>query len=266
MDWSRIKTIFILTFLVLDIYLVYQFMNTRDAAQYEIPKEATLEEMLKNDDIRYGELPEAKEKEQYLSVRTKVFTTGELEKVKGQSVSLGDGTSIEAKLEKPIKLSSKFEPAEISAFVKMNIFAGEQYVFWKKDDENRTITYYQEYDNKTFYYNSNAKLTFYFNENNEVTSYKQTYSEIIDELSDAEELLPPLRAMETLYKKGLLKPKSKITEVELGYSTLVSLTASQSLVVTPTWRLVVNGKENLFVHAFEGRVLTLTDGENKITE
>ena len=97
-----------------------------------------------------------------------------------------------------------------------------------------------------------------------MTSYRQTYLEVIEELSDEEELLTPLRAMETLYKKGLLKPKSEITKIELGYSTLVSLTASH--VVTPTWRLVVNGKENLFVHALEGRVIPLTDGENQTTE
>jgi len=264
MDWSRIKTIFILTFLVLNIYLVYQFMNTRDAAQYEIIKEASLEEKLKNDSIRYPELPETK-KERYISVRTKVFKNEELDKTKGQVIDLGDGTSIEAKLAKPIKLSSKFEPAELSGFIKSNIFSGEQYKFWKKDDETKTITYYQQYDNKTFYYNSNARLTLYVNENNEVVSYRQTYLEVIDEqLSDEEELLTPLRAMETLYKKGLLKPKSEITKVELGYSTLVSLTASH--VVTPTWRLVLDGKENLFVHAFEGRVIPLTDGENQTTE
>ncbi|MEW8972417.1 MAG: two-component system regulatory protein YycI, partial [Mesobacillus sp.] len=63
---------------------------------------------------------------------------------------------------------------------------------------------------------------------------------------------------------GLIKPKSEITDFKLGYSTLVSLTASH--VVTPTWRIEVNGKENLFVHAFEGRVIPLSDGENKMTE
>ena len=107
-------------------------------------------------------------------------------------------------------------------------------------------------------------MTFYFNDHNEVTSYKQSYLEVIDKLSDEEEVLTPLRAMETLYKKGLLKPKSKITKVELGYSTLVQLAASH--VLTPTWRVVVDGKENLFVHGFEGWVIPLTDDENKITE
>ena len=85
MDWSRIKTIFILTFLVLDVYLVYQFMNTRNAAQYEIPKEASLEEKLKNDDIQYSDLPEVNEKERYISVRPKVFTTEEVDKEIGRA-------------------------------------------------------------------------------------------------------------------------------------------------------------------------------------
>jgi regulatory protein YycI of two-component signal transduction system YycFG len=264
MDWSRIKTIFVLTFLVLDIYLVYQFMNTRDAAQYEIIKEASLEEKLRNDDIQYGDLPETRKREQYISVSQKVFTDEELKNAKGQSISIGDGTAILAELDKPIKLSSKFEPAELSAYIKTNIYSGEQYRFWKKDDEARTITYYQEYDNKTFYYNSNARLTLYFNENNEVTSFKQTYLKVNNQLAEEEELLTPLRAMETLYKKGLLKPKSKITKVELGYSTLVTLAASH--VVTPTWRLVVDGNQNLFVHAFEGRVIPLNEEQNKMTE
>lgn len=264
MDWSRIKTIFILTFLVLDIYLVYQFMNTRNAAQYEILKEASLEEKLRNDDIQYGELPEVNEKEHYISVKPKVFTNTELEKAKIKGTTLGDGTEIEGELDKPLKLSSNFEPSELATFIKSSLFSGDTYKFWKKDDETKTITYFQVHDNKTFYYNSKAQLTFYLNERNEVISYKQTYLEVIDELSEEEEVLPPLRAMETLYKKGLLKPKSKITKIELGYSTLIQIAASH--VLTPTWRVVVDGKENLFVHGFDGRVILLTDDENKITE
>lgn len=263
MDWSRIKTIFILTFLVLNIYLVYQFLNTRNEAQYEILKEASFEEKLKNDDIRYEELPETT-KEKYISVKPRVFTSEDLAKEKLQVVTIGDGTSLQGEVEKPFKLSNKFDPIEFAAYVKTNILYGDQYHFWEKDDEAKTITYFQQYKNKTFYYNNNAKLTFYFNEKNEVISYRQTYLDVIDEISDEEEVLTPLRAMETLYKKGLLKPKSKITKIELGYSTLVDLTANQ--VLTPTWMIVADGEVNLFVHAFEGHVIPLNNEENIITE
>ncbi len=238
-------------------------MNTRSAAQYEIPKEASLEEKLKNDDIRYETLPEVV-KEQYISVKAKVFTDEDIRKAKGQAAILGEGTLLQVELEEPFTLSSSFKPSEVSPYVKGNIFSGEQYDFWKKDDEERTLTYYQKHKGKTFYYNNSAKLTLYFNEKNEVTSYQQTYLEVMDEISEQEEVLPPLRALENLYKKGLLKPKSKITKVELGYSTLVQLTASH--VLTPTWRIVVDGKENLFVHAFDGRVIPLTENETNLTE
>jgi regulatory protein YycI of two-component signal transduction system YycFG len=67
-----------------------------------------------------------------------------------------------------------------------------------------------------------------------------------------------------LHQKGLLKPKSKITNIELGYSTLVQLAASQ--VLTPTWRIVVNDKEDFFVNAFEGQVINFNSDEKKAVE
>ena len=44
MDWSKIKTIFILTFLILDVYLLFQFMKIRDANKYEVITEASIED------------------------------------------------------------------------------------------------------------------------------------------------------------------------------------------------------------------------------
>lgn len=73
--------------------------------------------------------------------------------------------------------------------------------------------------------------------------------------------MPPLKAIETLHQNGILKPKSNVTKVELGYSTLVQLTASQ--VLAPTWRIVVNGKDNLFVNAFEGQIINFNNEENQ---
>ena len=57
MDWSKIKTIFIITFLILDVYLLFQFMKIRDANKYEVITEASFEEKLKADEIKYVDLP-----------------------------------------------------------------------------------------------------------------------------------------------------------------------------------------------------------------
>lgn len=265
MDWSKIKTIFILTFLVLDVYLFYQFMKIRDANKYEFITESLVEDKLKADDIKFGELPKAPINGQYISAKPKDFTKEDLSKLQGQTVTiLNNGTMIESVLTKPVQLESNVNESEISLFFKDNVLYGEQYKFYSKNDQNHTITYYQQFDGNTFYKNMSGMITVNMNKDNQIASYSQTYLEEIDKMATKEEILPPLTAIETLDQKGLIKPKSKITSVELGYSTLVQLTASQ--VLAPTWRIVINNKENLFVNAFEGQIIDFNSDENKVSE
>jgi regulatory protein YycI of two-component signal transduction system YycFG len=254
MDWSKIKTIFIITFLILDVYLLFQFMRTRDANNFEVSTETSFEEKLKADEIQYVELPKATIKEQYLSAKPKVFTKAEIVKLKGQIATLKEpGTALLATLEKPLQLNSEFEPAELSSFLKENVLYGDNYQFWEKNDENNTITYFQLYENVPLYNNIYGMITFNISSENKIVSYQQTFLEGIEKLTAKEEILKPLKAIETLHQKGMLKPKSKITKIELGYATLIQLAASQ--VLAPTWRFVVDDKESLFVNAFEGQII-----------
>lgn len=265
MDWSKIKTIFIVTFLILDVYLLFQFMKIRDANKYEFVTETTFEEKLKADEIKYEELPTAKIKSQYLSAKPKVFTKSDTAKLKGQSVTLKDpGTTLQAEFEKPFALSNKFEPAELASFLKDNILYGDQYQFGEKNEKKSTITYFQQYESFPLYKNINGMITFTYNSENQIVSYQQTYLEGFEKMAAKEEILTPLKAIETLHQKGDIKPKSKITKVELGYSTRIQLAASQ--VLAPTWHFVVNDKENLFVNAFEGQIIQFKSDEKTNVE
>lgn len=253
MDWSKIKTIFILTFLVLDVYLLFQLMRTRDVNQYEVITEASFEERLKADEIEYVEIPKAAIKDQYLSAKPKMFTKAEIDKLKGQIATLKEpGTTLLVTLEKPLPLNSKFEPAELSTFIKDNVLYGDNYQFWEKSDKKNTITFFQQYENFPLYNNIYGMITFNISSENKIVSYQQTFLEGIEKLTAKEEILSPLKAIETLHQKGMLRPKSKIT-IEHGYATLIQLAASQ--VLAPTWRIVVDAKESLFVNAFEGQII-----------
>ena len=248
MDWSRIKTIFILTFLVLDIYLVYEFFK------------------LKADEIEFVDLPKNHQKDLYLSAKPKIFLDEELKelsetKLKGQKLSVSEGTRLDAILDKPYQLSENIDQNELNAFVKTNILHGEQYRFWKKEDN--IITYYQQYDDKMFYKNFSGELTLYLSVDHNIVSYGQTFLEDVEKLSEEDKIIQPLKAVEMLYEKGSLRPKSKITKVELGYFTFVNTSTAQ--VLTPAWRFVINDDENIFVHAFEGQIIQLTE-EKKIVE
>ena len=164
-------------------------------------------------------------------------------------------------LEKPLQLSSKFEPAELSDFLKDNVLYGDHYQFWEKNDKKNTITFFQQYENFPLYQNLSGMITFTYNSDNQIISYRQTYLEGMEKIPEKEDILPPLKAIETLHQKGILKPKSKITKIELGYSTLIQLAASQ--VLAPTWRFVVDDKESLFVNAFEGQIIQFNTDENR---
>jgi regulatory protein YycI of two-component signal transduction system YycFG len=265
MDWSKIKTIFILTFLILDVYLLFQFMKIRDANKYEIITEATIEETLEADEISYKELPKAHIKDQYLSATPKLFTKDDLAKLKGQSSTLKEpSTTLQVKLDKPIQVNTKFEAAELTPFVRENVLYGDQYQFWKKNDKKNTIIYFQHYKNMTLYENVSGMLTFQLDANNQIVSYEQTYLEGIGKMTEKEEILTPLKALETLHQRGVLKSKSNITKVELGYSTLIQLAASQALA--PTWRFVVDDKESLYVNALEGQIIQFNSEENRDVE
>jgi regulatory protein YycI of two-component signal transduction system YycFG len=254
MDWSKIKTIFIITFLILDVYLLYQFMKIRDANKYELTTESSVEDKLKADEIQYVELPKVPIKEQYLSAKPKLFTKGDVAKLKGQTALLKEPSStFQVTVDKPFQVSNKFEPAELASFIKENILYGDHYIFWEKNDKKNTITYFQQYENSPMYKNINGMIIFTLNSDNQIISYQQTYLEGIEKLTAKEAILPPLKAIETLHQKGVLKPKSKITKIELGYSTLIQLAASQ--VLAPTWRIVVDDNESLFVNAFEGQII-----------
>lgn len=267
MDWSKIKTIFILTFLVLDIYLMYEFFKLKSLSQYEFLTETSFEKRLKADEIEYVELPKVYQKDMYLSAKPKNFNNEGLEelantKLKGQDIEVKDGTILESVLDKPYELSDKIDSTEVNSFIKSHVLYGDQYRFWKK--KGNMIIYYQQFRDKIFYKNISGELTIFLNDENDIVTYQQTLLENIEELSEEEKIIQPLKAIETLYENGSLKSKSKITKVEPGYVTFVHTGTSQ--VLTPAWRFVINDEENIFVHAFEGQIMQLNKEEKKIVE
>lgn len=259
MDWNKTKTIFILTFLVLNVYLMNEFLKIRNSSQHEYLTKTSLENRLKAEEIEITvELPKDFIRDKYISATPKVFIAEEIKKeskLKGQNIRIIDNTLLESTIDEPLKLGEKFDPTAINNFLRGKVLAGDQYRLWSRNTEENTITYYQQLDEKLFYKNINGELTFYLNDKNEVISYRQTILEDIEELSEEVKLLQPLKALETLYENGDLSYGDKITKVELGYYTLVHLASSQ--VLTPAWRFVVNEEEDFYVNAFEGQIIHL---------
>lgn len=268
LDWSRIKSIFIVAFLILNLYLIVEFYKTYHSSQYDYMSETSIENKLKTDEIEYEDLPKNIKSDKYMSAEPKKFTKEELEKVmdtilRGQDIKIYDETTIVSNFQEPFKLKEKTDLAELRSIVKNNVLYSEEYELWELDEDKNVITFYQVFDNKMLYKNPNGELIFELNDENEIIRYKQTLLENFEELSEEDNIFQPLKAIETLYNKGHLEFGSKITKVELGYYTytLVHLTSSQ--VLTPVWRFVIDEKDSLFVNAIDGQIENL---DKKIVE
>ncbi|MBA9028054.1 two-component system regulatory protein YycI [Peribacillus huizhouensis] len=265
MDWNRTKTIFIMVFLILDIFLLDQFMGKKSDNKYDYMAQASIDELLKEENIEYTPMTKQKQKENYLVAKTKVFKKDDLKSLKDQEITIVDvdRTKVVGTFKTKTKISEKLQSSEIDLFVKENIYHGEDYRYWTHDKTSNSIIYYQAFNSKLFYNNSKGKVTLFLNENKEITSYEQTYLEDIEEFNEPKEMIPPIKAIEALYLKGDIPPDSKITAKHGYYNSLQSNSSSSSFLLVPTWRIVVDDKKDLFVNAFDGEVIEMNT-EDKI--
>lgn len=257
MDWSRSKTIFIIVFFILDVFLFSLYLNRHiEAQQVKVSGGKTVEARLKEDEITFNLLPTV-ESAPYISAKVVDFSKENIQLKNSEKVTVENNKLI-VTLAEPVKLRNIKERSNFNEFVRNYVFNGSSYTIWKIDEDERTATFFQKYDdNKTIYYNIHGVVKIYWNEDLEVTKYEQTMLSDFEKFEEEKNLLPPYQVIQILYTRDLLKPKSRIAEIKLGYSTLVQLTQTQ--VFVPTWKVRVvprdGEEEDFFVNAVDGKII-----------
>lgn len=270
MDWSKTKSIFIGVFLILNVFLYSQYVNTySEAKNLELlGKSNDIEARLKEENITYAKLTESIETLPYISAKVKKYSLDELPTNSNQNYKLINDYKLVVTFKAPIKLISTKQEATLNDFLRQYIYEGQSFELWEIDEKARTATFFQRFNDRVLYYNENGEVKVYWNENGEVFKYEQSMLDNIEEIEQDEPILPPLQILQTLYAKNLLKPDSHITTVKLGYSTLIQETQTQ--VLTPTWKVrvqVADGKEEqYFVNAIEGKVIDIPQDIQDVEE
>ncbi|HHY74909.1 MAG TPA: hypothetical protein GX497_17105 [Bacillus bacterium] len=267
MDWGRTKTIFILIFLALDLFLVYQIIEKRTTAELEYMTESTIEEQLEADEITYGNLPKELERESYITAKRKKFISSDLMKLKNQTISFISDDWIISKLTKPIALPDRNIEAFLVEFLKENVISGNSYMYWGWDKKANKLLFFQTYRERPLFFNEYAMISMQLNKANEIISYEQKMMVDIKEIEEEgsnQEIIPPLKAIEILYNKDYLTSSGHITKVELGYYKNVPISEDVQIFV-PTWHVVLDNEMDYFVNAIDGQIFQLIQsgvGEN----
>ncbi|WP_249599273.1 two-component system regulatory protein YycI [Peribacillus frigoritolerans] len=264
MDWNNTKSIFIMVFFVLNIFLLYQFLEKINDSQYESFTESTTEELLKEDEISIETSLPKQKSDQFLIAQSKTFEKKDIQYLKNQKAKIIDDKKLVGTFKTPVGMKAEINAADLDIFLKEYILKGNEYHYWSYDEISQTITCYQVEDKKMFYNNSKGKVTLYLNKKGEIVSYEQMYLEEIKKFNKPKELKSAITAIGALYDNGDINPKSKVTNVKLGYYNSLQTTSVSHLLV-PTWWVVIDDETDLFVNAFDGEVIELNT-EEKILE
>lgn len=266
MDWSKTKSIFIIVFLVLDIFLLTIFMNKIRESNPDTLGQTTIEETLKAANIKYPpKLSKEPVKDAIISASTKKISEKDLDKLKDQEVNAVNDNTINSTLKEPVSISENFSPDELKDFLKKHILNGEQYSFWKYSKEEQTIVYFQMFKDRKIFNNANGKLILYLNTDREIVSYKQTLLDNLKESTGKKQLVTPFDALRFLVENNEIENGSEIVGVpSLGYSTFGPIDEYQ--VLAPTWHFVVeknDKKEDVFINAVEAQIVEITNPEKE---
>lgn len=263
MEWSKIKTLFILCFLVLDVYLLFQFMNKQKEADLRVQSrsDASIEEQLAMENIKVAKLPDKEYTESYMTIRQRTFNNEDREKLgslNGQQSRIIEDKLIFSSFNKPIPLPQNGEAKDIESLVKKHVIHPGEYKLWTWDKKLNVLLLFQKKNDRPVYFNQNGMILVYLNEKNEMIGYAQTMLGKQEKTKSEEKtLIKPMKAVEILYKSNQLRSGDEIKKADLVFYTRVPLRNGVQVFV-PTWKIVVKHEKetkSFFVNAIEEFVI-----------
>ncbi|WP_082232025.1 two-component system regulatory protein YycI [Halobacillus massiliensis] len=264
MQWGQIKMLFIISFLILDLFLLQQFLSKQDQAEgLGTVQDTTLEESYRDQDIEIGDdVPEETPEIESLTASPGKFSDArveQLQNINDQDVQIYGGELLVAALDDPVPIDAD-NAAEV---VGDTVPFGSQYSYWGWSEERDRILFFQTSNSNTIFFNSAGVLIIDV-ANGEMTGYKATILDPEDaEGTISEELLSPSEVIQILFSEQIITSGDEVTSMTLGYHSAANLDPLQ--VFAPTWKVTVNGEEDHFVNALavEGQILKI-DEENFI--
>ncbi|WP_332632449.1 two-component system regulatory protein YycI [Halalkalibacter flavus] len=257
MDWSRTKTIFIITFLLLNVFLSWQLIETHNMNQISMITEATIQEVLRENNVKIEiDLPEEDSSGLLVVGKHADLSQEEVPTLDAQELELIDKHTILSELEEPFPLTREDFLAELSTFLSTYVFEGDEYRFGGFDSGKNRVFLYQVFGDKTAYTLDDEPLILQLDEQLQIVSYQQRYFQFEEQDGEEREMLSSLKAIEVLLNDQLVRPNQTITNVQFGYYSFFSPTGDVQ-VFAPMWRVTVDG-ETYLVHAIGGSVQQLT--------
>lgn len=258
MQWGHIKTLFIICFLILNIFLVQQMLEKRENGELAALADTTqtrLETLKANYEGIEENLSEENIMGSYLYLRPRRFSDEDLAGLSSlgnqETALINNRNMLISELEEPVPVPVEGTSEQIESTVKEVALLAENYTFWEHEENSNVLIFFQENESRPVYYNQSALLLVFLNEENEIFQYVQTEMEEVEKEQEEKELTSSVNAV--FYLSNLaneLLIGDEVTDATLGYHTLTPLPDSVHVLV-PSWSILVNNDRNYLVNAVE---------------
>ena len=269
MDFKKIARIFILTFGLLNIYLIVSIFGRQDI-QYTSSEPTTNDNITNMEELDI-ELPdleglEIQEEEIFpLQINANHLLADEYNKNDKLTGSLSEDKTVyyESFPSNPIKLEGN--PIEgftdedydlLKEFVLSDrVMFGSEYHFAGYDEEGKRFIFNQLVDDIPIA-DGTSEISLYVNETGEVYSYEQTYAGPAIRQGNTLELIEPIRAIEILFLNNEISQGSIVHKPVLTYRRALHL--EDLSMYSPVWLVEVerSSERNLFrVDAVSGTII-----------
>lgn len=239
MDWGRAKTILILSFLALNLVLVYQlWMNRTQMEEAEIDQAEIAEEirqLLSSHNIQLKvDVPELAPRLKEITVRFLIQTDPQ--------------HPIE--LEQPVTDNVILNKAGITDVLAEQIRQANAYDLDTLISKPGEYVLNQLYEGLPMF---EVNLNLYYDQN-EIHRYSQSFVEVEKSSeSDEQKVLPAMMAIGNL-AENYLPDGTIITHISLGYHGQIY--NSETQVLAPFWRVATESGDIYYIHAITGAVET----------
>ncbi|GGD02415.1 two-component system regulatory protein YycI [Pontibacillus salipaludis] len=265
MQWGQIKTLFILCFLVLDFFLVYQFINKTEQSQLGVLPDTSIEEQLEAEDIQLQNVPENPPKKTYISAKRYDFKEEDLETLEENDNQNPEvyGNILISEFKEPVDIDLEADESKISSIVKDEILFRDEYQYWGYNERWNVLIFFQLREGDPIYYNQNGVVLAFLNEEKDgISRFTQTHLDEIKNTGEEQDLIKPIQAISTLFDKNKLYSDDTVTKFDIGYYTLVQVPLQNGVqVFSPTWNIHVNEESNYFVNGLEGQYISKDEDE-----
>lgn len=251
MDWSKAKTIFIFTFLCLNLFLGYQLNEKQTASDLNLRAEATLQERLLEENINLSiDVKDEQLVGTYISGSFDKFLQDiDLRKKANIQRAEFGNNKVHIWLDQPMPFQGDKQLAE--KFVQEQVINGTEYRFAHFDIETKQIAFFQTFEGKRIdnYEGKQYHLVLEVDRDDNIIGYHQSYLTVVPEGRE-QEMISALKAIEILLDEPLIPPDSEITRLELSYISLFK-PLGEIQVFAPMWNIGVND-DMFYVDAIGG--------------